>query len=615
MVQQDTRERLFESPPAPGEDSNHESVAALFASTYEVHERLAWNGLALVYRVRSVGADDGYEQRAPGRERAVALLPIDCESKPHLLRPFEAQAAKLIGFRDAHVVEMLAAGARHGVPYLVLPYTQGTTLGEEIAHRGAMPWPRALAVAEDVLRALSAAHARGLRHWDLTPSNVLLSPIASGEAPVRVLAMGLAPIVRAMTDTDMTGPTGKGSGPSAAKFLAPELLHGGVGASDGRADIYAVGALIVAMLTGTRPSHASDEALPIVAVKGLSDVVRKAMAKDPNARFATADELLAALEAVGRGDLETVALLTKPPPPAAPVSVRPKPLAATPAVAPKPKYSLAMITAAVAVIALIGSGAYWLITGQSTTQTAATPTTEATPTDPMPPIAETSAIADITDALPVDAGSTADVIADTLAVTDASAAVAALVAVAVADPDAVADAVAVAVADADAVAVAVAVADSAAVVDSAAAAAPLASALPPPLGPLLARIEHGDRLDREALGPLYGYAARRGSDVRGHLVLARAFKNLRWMADLIARYGMALRVDSAGAKRDPRILPDLLDVVAREAAHAQAAAQLVATAWGREALPVIDARLAENPRSDMAGRLQRLRNRIAPPAE
>ena len=588
MVQHDTKERLFEPPPAPGEDSNHESVAALLASTYEVHERLAWNGLALVYRVRSIDADDGHEQRAPGRERAVALLPIDCESKPHLLRPFEAQAAKLIGFRDVHVVGMLAAGARHGVPYLVLPYTQGTTLGEEIAHRGAMPWPRTLAVAEDVLRALSAAHARGLRHWDLTPSNVLLSPIASGEAPVRVLAMGLAPIVRAMTDTDMTGPTGKGSGPSAAKFLAPELLHGGVGASDGRADLYAVGALIVAMLTGTRPSHASDEALPIVAVKGLSDVVRKAMAKEPSARFATADELLAALEAVGRGDLETVALLTKQSPPAAPVSVRPKPLTAAPAVAPKPKHNLAMIASAVVVIALIGGGAYWLIAGQSTT-----PQPQATTADPTPPIA------------------------NTLAPTDAAIAVADADADAVADADADADAVADADADADAdaVAVAVAVADSAAVAAAAAAAAPLSSDLPPPLGPLLARIEHGDRLDRETLGPLYGYAARRGGDVRGHLVLARAFKNLRWMADLIARYEMALRVDSASAKRDPRILPDLLDVVAREAEHEPAAAQLVATAWGAEALPVIDARLTENPRWDIAGRLQRLRNRISPPAE
>ena len=98
-------------------------------------------------------------------------------------------------------------------------------------------------------------------------------------------------------------------------------------------------------------------------------------------------------------------------------------------------------------------------------------------------------------------------------------------------------------------------------------------------------------------------------------MLARAFKNLRWMADLIARYGMALRVDSAGAKRDPRILPDLLDIVAHEAEHAPAAAQLVSTAWGGEALPVIDARLAQNPRWDMAGRLQRLRNRISPPAE
>lgn len=610
---QHAKEMLFEPPPSPGDDGHYEGVAGLFAGTYEVRGRLAWNGLALVYRVSLAGPADEHEERAPGRERVVALLPIDCESKPHLVRLFQAQAARLIASTEAHTLSTLASGARHGVTYLLLPYVEGTTLAEELAAHGAMPAGRALAIADGVLRSLTAAHGRGLRHWDLTPSNVLLTKTATGEEQVRVLAMGLAPMVRAMTDTEMTGPTGKGSGPSPARYLAPELLRGGAGAADGRADLYSVGRLLLAMLEGARPGKAS-EGVPELPVRGLADVVRKATAKELSARFESADELRAALEAVARGDVEAVALLTtgvlgaardveaapeaavlgqvalvQPAPVAASVArvvAQPAPGAASvarvvaqpaPVVAPPaPKRASrglgVGVALGVAAVVAVGGAAYWSASRERGVEPAGATAAEAgtAPLAPVvPPPPSSARVAPVAPPPPSSAP-----VAPVLPPPPSSAPLAPAV-----PPSPSLE--------------------------------PLAPPLPPPLDALLPRIARGERLSAAELGPLYVYTERHGGDVRGHLALARAFKNLLWTEDLLARYQIALRVDGEGARRDPQILGDLLDLVVRDAARADSASALVVGAWGPAALPAVDAQLAQSARRDVVGRLRRLRERAA----
>ena len=618
---QHAKETLFEPPPAPGDDGHYEGVAGLFAGTYEVRARLAWNGLALVYRVGLSAAADEHEERAPGRERVVALLPIDCESKPHLVRLFQAQAARLTGYTEAHTLATLAAGARHGVTYLLLPYVEGTTLAEELATHGAMPAGRALAIADGLLRALTTAHGRGLRHWDLTPSNVLLTKTATGEEQVRVLAMGLAPMVRAMTDTDMTGPTGKGSGPSPARYLAPELLRGGAGAADGRADLYSVGRLLVAMLEGARPAKAS-EGVPELPVRGLAEVVRKATAKELSARFESADELRAALEAVARGDVDAVALLTtgvlgaggearealavpeaavlgqvalvqsaRVPPvvaeaapvaaEAAPVIAQPAPVVAQPA--PKrPARGLGVwVVLGVAAALAVGGAAYWAATrDRGAESVGATGAAGGAASGPPPPSSPPVALV-------APPPPSSPPIAPVAPPPPSSPPVAPVAPPPPSSPP------------------------IAPVAPLSPSSEPLAPPLPPPLDAFLPRIERGEHLSAADLGPLYVYTERHGGDVRGHLALARAFKNLLWTEDLLARYQIALRVDGEGARRDPQILRDLLEIVVRDPARADAASTLVVGSWGPAALSAVDAQLARSARRDVVGRLRRLRERAA----
>ena len=206
----------------------------------------------------------------------------------------EARAAARI--HHPNVVAIYRVGEHDDRPYLVTEFVRGTTLGRL---ERPVPWQRALAIGTDLARGLAAAHRRGVLHRDLNPGNAIVDE----EGAAKILDFGLA----ALAGGPATGAVGTVTG--TPDYLAPELWRGEPATR--RSDVYALGALLYQLIAGHTP-HAdvpADE-LPRAAVerdappieadtpaaRALAQVVARCLARDPEARFASADELRAALE-------------------------------------------------------------------------------------------------------------------------------------------------------------------------------------------------------------------------------------------------------------------------------------------------------------------------------
>ncbi|MEM9192442.1 MAG: protein kinase [Myxococcota bacterium] len=256
------------------------TVAELFAGRYEILGRMPWNGLALVYKAR-----------AKGKDVAVAVLPLDCEGPEERAAAFRSNASKLVTLRAPSWVPTTGFGIQHGVPYLELGIEPGRPLAEEL-QRDPIGKRRSHAIFLGILDALDALHQDQRCHWDLTPANVLLNGSPSKEQ-VRLVGVGIAELLRSARDTDKTGPTGKGSGDHASRYLAPELLAGGpLGVA---ADVYSAAAILFHMLTDRPPPKGGSvtEAEPVLGA--YYPLVRRALQIDPRKRYRTVAELREAL--------------------------------------------------------------------------------------------------------------------------------------------------------------------------------------------------------------------------------------------------------------------------------------------------------------------------------
>ena len=201
-------------------------------------------------------------------------------------------AAKLT---HPHILPVHESGEVEGIPYYVMPYVQGRSLATRIARKGQFSAEEALRLASEVTDALVYAHAEGIVHRDIKPQNILLQ---AGKALVTDFG-----IARAMGGA--IGITGAGLVVGSPPYMSPEQSLGDP--VDGRADIYAVGAVLYEMLAGEPPfasptlqttltKSLTEELPPLGTVRdglpeGLGSTVAKAMARNPGDRFQTAAEL------------------------------------------------------------------------------------------------------------------------------------------------------------------------------------------------------------------------------------------------------------------------------------------------------------------------------------
>ena len=248
---------------------------------YRVVRRIGSGAFATVW----LGADDTLDASV-----AIKVLADNWSYHPDLRLRFE-QEARILRRADSNLlVRVLDVGELpDGRPYLVMPYAAGGTLADRLA-AGPLPVGEALRIAIDIAGAVTTLHEAGVLHRDLKPSNVLFQP-RPGRDHVLVADLGLAKaLANASGFTIIAGTPG---------YMPPEQATMG-GGLDVRADVYAIGATLFHMLTGslaergkTRPSRLR-AAVPSI----VDDVVRRALHQDPKQRWPTSAALAEELRRV-----------------------------------------------------------------------------------------------------------------------------------------------------------------------------------------------------------------------------------------------------------------------------------------------------------------------------
>ncbi|WKX71443.1 protein kinase [Streptomyces sp. XD-27] len=269
---------------------------------YRLTHRLGRGGMAEVFAAEDVRL---------GRTVAVKLLRADLAEDPVSKARFTREAQSVAGLNHHAVVAVYdsgedtvahggsAAGGQHTVPYIVMELVQGRTIRDLLINADAPPPEQALIIVSGVLEALAYSHQHGIVHRDIKPANVIIT----NSGAVKVMDFGIARALHGASSTTMTQ-TGMVMG--TPQYLSPEQALGK--AVDHRSDLYATGCLLYELLAlrppfvGETPlsvvyQHVQDVPVPPSEISDgavppeLDGLVMRALAKDPDDRFQSAEEM------------------------------------------------------------------------------------------------------------------------------------------------------------------------------------------------------------------------------------------------------------------------------------------------------------------------------------
>ena len=266
---------------------------------YEVKELIGSGGMANVYKAVMLG------QNGPvpaGTVVAVKVLRQEYMHDPDLVRRFKNESKAISLLNHPNIVKVYDVSVNDDLQYIVMEYVDGMTLREYLNQRGGKLTNReTVHFISQILKALEHAHANGVVHRDIKPQNIML--LDNGQ--LRMMDFGIARISRAENQLL----SGKAMG--SVHYISPEQAKGDE--TDCTSDIYSVGVMMYEMLSGHLPFDADD--MVEVAIKQISDkpkslheiapevpnalveITEKAMAKLPQNRYASAREMLDALDA------------------------------------------------------------------------------------------------------------------------------------------------------------------------------------------------------------------------------------------------------------------------------------------------------------------------------
>ena len=292
---------------------------------YEIQAPLGSGGMGEVYRAIDTRL---------GRAVAIKVLPRQVAESPARRQRFEREARALASMSHPHICPLYDVGEQDGLPFLVMEALDGETLATRLL-RGALSIDQVVRLAIEMAEALDHAHRQGVIHFDLKPSNVMLT-----RSGVKLLDFGIAglcatetagasrlemPTVETMIDEETMVGT--------PQYMAPEQVEGRE--KDARTDIFAFGAVVHEMATG-RPAFAGrsraavmaavveHEPEPISSARRrtsestiaasarettpplLDHIVARCLTKDPDERWQTAKDLTQALKWIAEGPAETV---------------------------------------------------------------------------------------------------------------------------------------------------------------------------------------------------------------------------------------------------------------------------------------------------------------------
>jgi eukaryotic-like serine/threonine-protein kinase len=276
----------------------------LAGTAYRAVRKLGSGGAGVIYEAVHV---------ALGKRVAVKVLRLTLAGQPSSLERMRVEAQALAQLRSPHLVDVFDFGhTTDGCPFYAMELLAGADLGREVRRRGAFPPAEAVALVRQLLAGLAVAHRAGIVHRDVKLENLFLCEGPDGAPLLKILDFGIAKVLpRAEGLEPPSVRTGDGAVLGTPRFMSPEQALGR--AVDERTDVYAAGVVLYELLTGRDPFHHLDGTEPLLRAHvseeppppsrvapqpiepALDDVVMRAMAKRPEDRYGSADELSAAL--------------------------------------------------------------------------------------------------------------------------------------------------------------------------------------------------------------------------------------------------------------------------------------------------------------------------------
>ena len=273
-----------------GEEADGELLPGLTVGPYTIERRLGRGGMGVVYVARETRLD---------RKVALKLLPPWLPASDAANRRFvqEAQAASRLDHPNIETVYGVGETG-DGRLYIAMPYYEGETLQAKVA-RGPLDVRTALRLARQIAAGLEAAHAAGIVHRDVKPSNVV---VTRGEV-AKIVDFGAA-------TTEGPAPSGGGRAYGTVAYMSPEQAAGSP--LDARTDVWSFGVMLYEMLAGTRPFRGADARALTAAIRNdqpeplqrvrpgvpprVAALVHRCLAKDPAERYPSGRELRRELE-------------------------------------------------------------------------------------------------------------------------------------------------------------------------------------------------------------------------------------------------------------------------------------------------------------------------------
>ena len=260
---------------------------------YQLIERLGRGGMAEVFKAFQ-----------PGVERfvAVKLLHAHLAQSDEYVKRFQREARAIGQLQHPNIVQVIDFDTAHEVYYMVMEYVSGETLRQYLEQKGVLAYEKALAICEKLADALAYAHEQGMIHRDIKPTNIMSKRSDFGH-PI-LMDFGIAHL---MTDVGLTA---SGEMLGTPSYMSPEAVAGqGV---DVRTDIYSLGAVLYEMVTGRAP-FVADTPMGVILKQvqeplqpprqirpdmpePIQQLLLKALAKEPNARYQSAGGFLTAIQ-------------------------------------------------------------------------------------------------------------------------------------------------------------------------------------------------------------------------------------------------------------------------------------------------------------------------------
>lgn len=262
---------------------------------YDIIEVLGRGGMGVVYR----GID-----KQIGREVAIKTLTQGFMGDPGMLARFYDEASRTGRLKHPNIVTVYDLGDDNGLPYIVMERVEGESLDKLIYSNAPLSMADRLRIVEEVCSALGYAHRNNVIHRDVKPANIFVQP----DGTAKLLDFGIARLEKREKDAGLTR---KGDIVGTIPYMAPERIRNEE--VDGRSDIFAAGVVLYQLVTGQLPFTGDDyflmqkilnEPFPPLntfqtdSPAALTQIVERALAKSPEDRYPSADEMAIDLAAV-----------------------------------------------------------------------------------------------------------------------------------------------------------------------------------------------------------------------------------------------------------------------------------------------------------------------------